>query len=329
MKFFEKVFFWLRAARLYTVATSVVPYLFAVFLASQKVDVNVFLSILGFIGVVLAHLSINLLDDYFDWKKGAVEEYKKLLEAGMQARTHKCFYLEDGSVTLNQLLAAIVTMDFIACVCGFIIFLKVGWSVVLIAALAGFLAFFYSASPFKWSYRGLGEPVIGVIFGPLIMFGAYITAGAKIDNIIVLSSIIVGILIANIAYTHAIMDFDSDVKVGKKSFPIRFGSKENAINFLGVFYLLAYFLVLVGIILKIYPLISLIVFITLPKALALVKLMNSSEKTPKFWMGIMENWAALQKEGSDWFMMRLCLSRNLVVDFVILLAVSLCYNSIQ
>lgn len=327
MKIFEKAFFWFKAARLYTVATSVVPYLFAVFLASQKVDVNVLLSVLGFIGVVLAHLSINLLDDYFDWKKGAVEEYKKLLEVGMQARTHKCYYLEDKTATLNQLLAAIATMDFIACVCGFIIYLKVGWSVVLIAALAGFFAFFYSASPFKWSYRGLGEPVIGIIFGPLIMFGAYITAGAQIDSRLILSSIILGIIIANIAYTHAIMDYDSDVKVGKKSFPIRFGSKENAITFLGVFYLLAYLLVMVGIILKIYPLVSMIVFITLPKALALVKLMNTEDRTPKFWMGIMENWQKLKAEGSDWFMLRLCLSRNLVVDFVILLGISLCYNA--
>lgn len=322
MKFSEKIRLWLRVGRDYTLPQSIIPYIFAVVFAAKQCKVNLFLSLLGLIGVVLVHASINMLDDYFDWKKGAVEEYKKLLDAGMQARTHKCFYLEQNLITENQLFAVSLAYDAIACLLGLYIALNVGYSVILIAGLAGILGFFYSAPPFKWSYRGLGEIVIGIIFGPLLMAGAYITAGASIDMPMVLASLMLGLIIANIAHTHAIMDFDSDVKVGKTSLATFLKTKDNAIMAQALIYLAAYVILAIGIYLKIYPLACAITFITLPKAIGLVKMMKTQDREKKLWMGIIENWEILQKEGSDWFMLRLCLSRNIVVDFVVLLGIT-------
>jgi len=322
MKFKDKINLWFNIARGYTAPNSIIPYVFAIVLAAKNYHVNYFLSFLGLIGVVLAHLSVNILDDYFDWKKGAVAEYKKLSKQGLVAANNKCFYLEQNLTTPTTVLLVALGMDFIAVLLGLYIALKVGLSVIFIAAFAGLLGFFYSAPPVRLSYRGLGEPVIGIMFGPLIMFGAYITAGAFLDELVLISSVIVGILVANIAFVHAITDFDSDTKVGKISFPILFKTKDNAIKALAMSYISAYLILGLGIYKGIYPLASVIVFITLPKALALAKLLKNDDKTKKFWMGPIENWEQLQKQGLDWFMMRLCISRNLVTDFVVLFAIT-------
>lgn len=321
-KILDKINLWLNIARGYTIPQSVIPYILAVVLASKHYKIDYFLSFLGLIGVALVHMSVNMLDDYFDWKKGAVAEYKKLAEKGIIAATHKCFYLEENLVTLNQVLVAALSMDAIACLLGLFIATKAGLSIIIIAFIAGLMGFFYSSPPLSLSYRGLGEPVIGIIFGPLLMFGAYITAGANIDKTVILSSIVVGLIVVNIAHTHAIMDFESDTKVGKKSFPILFKTKENAIIVQALIYILAYLFLAVGIFTGIYPPISALTFVTLPKAFALVKLMKTQDKEKKLWMGAMENWETVQKEGTDWFMLRFFISRNIATEFIVILGVT-------
>lgn len=318
MKIFEKLSLWFKIARGYTAPTSMIPYILAVALASKHYHIDSLLSLLGFLGVVMVHLSCNMLDDYFDWKKGAVAEYRKLSEQGIVNITHKCFYLEENLVTENQVLFVALLMDFIAFLFGLIIAFKVGYAVIFIAIITALMGFFYSAPPFRLSYRGLGEPVIGLIFGPLLMFGAYITAGATLDKTILLASVIAGILIANVAFAHAIMDFDADIKANKVSFPILFKTKNNAIWGLAISYTVACLFLILGVWLKIFPVFSLLPLIIYPKMIGLVKLLKSDSKEKKFWMGPIENWEQLQKEGSDWFMMRLCLSRNIMTEFIII-----------
>jgi hypothetical protein len=43
---------------------------------------------------------------------------------------------------------------------------------------------------------------------------------------------------------------------------------------------------------------------------------------PRAWMGPMGNWEQVRKAGIDWFAIRWLLSRNLLVAFVLLLALA-------
>lgn len=322
MNFSDKFRLWFIIGRGYTAPTSILPYILAITIASKHYHIDYFLSLLGFIGVVLAHISVNMLDDYFDWKKGAVAEYKKLLDGGLQARTHKCFYAEQGLVSIETVLAVALSMDAIAAILGLYIASKVGFSVILIAACAGLMGFFYSAPPFRLSYHGLGEIAIGIIFGPMIMIGAYITAGAPIDTPLIVASIAAGAMIANISHTHAIMDFKSDVAVGKTSLSTFVKTQDNAIIVQSLIFAFAYAVIAFGVWFKFLPIACLLTFLTIPKTIALIRLMKKPDKEKKIWMEPLENWKKIQEEGSEWFMMRLCLSRNIMTDFIILLGVT-------
>lgn len=322
MKFIERLKLWFEIGRGFTTPLSVLPYVFAVILAAKHYKINLLLSFLGLIGIFIVHLSVNMLDDYFDWKKGAVETYKNLEAQGLVPENNKCFYFMQNLVTPAKVFIVASLLSAIAFLIGLFIASRVGISVIIIALITAVLGFFYSASPIKLSYRGLGEPFIALIFGPLLMTGAYITAGAYIDRFIILISIITGLLVMNIGYVHALSDFDSDLKVGKKSFPGFFKTKENAITVLGMIYAFAYALLVYGIKVKIFPFASVATFILLPKIIALLNLMRNSNLEPKFWMGPMEDWAKVKEQGAEWFMLRICLTRNIVTDFIILFSIT-------
>lgn len=322
MKIIESLKLWFEIGRGFTAPLSVLPYIFAVILAAKNYKIDFFLSFLGLIGIFLAHLSVNMLDDYFDWKKGAVATYKNLEAQGLVPENNKCFYFTQNLVTPLKVFIVASLMAGIAFLIGLFIASKVGISVIIIALITATLGFFYSASPIKLSYRGLGEPVIAVIFGPLLMTGAYLTTGAHIDKFILLISIITGLLVMNIGYVHALSDFDSDLKVGKKSFPGLFKTKDNAIFVLALIYAIIYILLTYGIFDKIFPFATVVTFILLPKIFALIKLMKNTDIEPKFWMGPMEDWAKVKEQGAEWFMLRICLTRNLVTDFIILFSIT-------
>lgn len=322
MNLIKKINLWRAISRDYTLPQTVISYCFAVVLAATNYHINIFLSFLGLIGVLLAHASVNILDDYFDWKSGAVEEYKKLIDAGEQAKTHKCFYLQEGLTSHRSLLVVALSMDTVAGLLGLYIASKVGISVILIALIAAFCGFFYSAPPFKFSYRGMSELIIGIVFGPLLLSGAYIVAGGTLDKTILFSSVIIGIIVANISFVHCIMDFQSDKNVGKISLATLMKSPQNAVKLLSFLYALAYLLLIIGVYFKIFPIATLLSLLIIPKIAALIKLMGNNDKKKRIWMGYLENWDHVLKDGSDWFMLRLCLSRNLVMDFVFIFGVT-------
>ena len=55
-----------------------------------------------------------------------------------------------------------------ALVVGLYLTLRGGWPILAFALLGGMAAIFYVAPPIRWAYRGLGELVIGLAYGPLM-----------------------------------------------------------------------------------------------------------------------------------------------------------------
>ena len=163
--------FWFNNARYIALPQSVMPAVLAVCMAIHSPDFSVFPAIWAVLGVVFGHLGINLLDDYFDYKVKDTSFRTQLTHQGFRARIAKCQYLTSGATTVRHLIRAIIVFCFISLVCGFFIFLQRGMNVVYIALATAMLGISYSGGPLKFSYRGLGELQIGMMFGPLLMAG--------------------------------------------------------------------------------------------------------------------------------------------------------------
>ncbi|GAP71457.1 1,4-dihydroxy-2-naphthoate octaprenyltransferase [Candidatus Symbiothrix dinenymphae] len=318
----------MKNARSTSLPQSLLPAVLAVCMASQTAGFSLWLGLCALLGVVLAHLSMNLFDDYFDYKVKGAEFRDNLARKGMRARISKCAYITSGEASLRQLLAACLTFGCIALCLGLVIFLYRGNTVFWIAAIAAVLGISYSGAPLRLSYHGLGEVVIGIMFGPLAMAGVYYSACGQLDGQLLFISIPVGLLVANIVYTHSIMDYEPDKEVGKMTFAVLLHSKARMLLALLLLLVAAYICIIVGVIMGYLSGYYLFTLLTLPMALGLFLLMfqfvRHPEKkfAPQWWMGPMGDWQRLQAAEIDWFMIRWLLARNLLTAFCMILIIA-------
>jgi 1,4-dihydroxy-2-naphthoate octaprenyltransferase len=167
----------------------------------------------------------------------------------------------------------------------------------------------------------LGEIIIGVVFGPLLMSGVYYSACGRLDPSLPLISIPVGLLVMNIVYAHAIMDVEPDKRVGKMTLAVLAGSAWARLAIFGAALLIPYALIGAGVATGRLPAADLLVLLTAPMAVALFKLMLQFTTDPakpvarRFWMGPMSRWEVVQANGIEWFMVRWYLTRNLLMFF--------------
>lgn len=115
-------------------------------------------------GLVLAHATNNLLNDYTDSVRGVDKDNYFRTMYGPQT-------LEHGLWTKTQLLQVIALTGTLAAVCGaFLVFMS-GIQVLWVALIGAFFVLFYTW-PLK--YIGLGEPAVIVVWGTLMVGGTYL-----------------------------------------------------------------------------------------------------------------------------------------------------------
>ena len=323
----NKIGFWINNARHIALPQSILPALLAFAMAGTHPDFSWWLGLVALFGIICAHLGMNLADDYFDYKVKSGENRNEMAAEGMRARIAKYPYLTSGQATVKQLAGAIVVFLLIASICGAVILYFRGINILYLALIAGFLGISYSGWPFRLCYHGYGELVIGLMFGPLLMIGMQYAAAGVFDATIVLVSVPVGLLVTNIVYSHSIMDAIPDEKVGKMTFARLLAKPKWMIFFSGIFNLVPFVIIAVGVALGLLHWAYLSIFILLPMAIYLVDSLNQfvHHKTIdiqlKPWMGPMGEFDKYREVGIDWFMLRWLIARNLVTFFCLILAV--------
>ncbi len=309
---------------------SMMPALVAAFLATKYSDFKWYLALLCIIGVAFAHLSLNLFDDYFDYKNAKQGDRAALEREGFRARTVKCPYLLDGTVTSGQWLLVSCIFGAIACAFGLPVLIIRGLPILIIILIVAALGLFYSAPPLKLGYHGFGEIIIGVIFGPLLAIGMCLGCAGEFHAGDVLVGVAWGLLVVNILYVHSIMDYEADQKSGKKTLAYlmkKIGGKSKvdfryvafmAINFL------PYILVILGIIAKVLSIYYLVTLLALPWTFELSKSMIKFKADPfapvkpKWWYGRLMYWDDIVENKVDWFMLRWYLAQKVSTVFSIL-----------
>lgn len=317
--------FWYDNARPKALPQSMLPAILAVCMAAGSPDFSLPLALCAVAGVLFGHLGMNLFDDYFDYRRKGAEYRDKMAGEGIRARIAKCSYLTSGVATLPQLLVACLSFSFIALSFGTMVYFYRGEFIVWIALLTAVLGVSYSGAPLRLSYHGLGELEIGFMFGPLLMTGVYYSATGTIDPAVLFVSFPVGLLVANIVYTHSIMDYEPDKKAGKMTLAVLIRNKKGMLVALFMLLFCPFAIIAWGVAGGYLPVYYLAVLVVLPMAFSLFRLMvwfvRDPHRTfsPRFWMGPMTNWENIRKIGIDWFMIRWLLARNLLSFFCLII----------
>lgn len=323
----NKLKFWIVNARPISLPQSMLPALTAVALSIGAGSFSILAAIASVIGVICLHFGMNLMDDWFDYKVGSAEARQAVANEGFRGRMVKYPYLTSGEATPQQLLKAIACFVSVAALMGLIVIYLRGWMVLGWMAAGLLIGVSYSGWPLKLGYRGLGELVIFLMFGPLMMTGVYYAITGGVDLKITWLSIAVGLLVTNIVYSHSVLDAIPDQKMGKKTMAHLMGSGKGQIFFSALLNTVPYIMVVVAVVLgQLHPA-YLAVLVVFPISLWLVGSLNDHvngkevDLEPKKWMGNMGEWEKYKQAGIAWFLLRWLNARNIVTRFCLIIII--------
>ena len=221
---------------------------------------------LGFAGIFLVLVAVELFNEYFDAKEG-----------GDRIFSHEQPDIPDWFLKLGILALGL------AFVIGLYLTLHTGW-LVLLFCLFGFLgSYFYVGPPIKWAYRGFGEVVIGLCYGPFMVLGSYYIQAQRIDLMPFFVSVIIGLCVFCLAVLNEIPDYYQDMLVGKRNLVVRFG-RQKAIFLLKLCFAGIFALLLLAIALKKISLLASVAFITLPLILKSIERVEKNYDNPELFL---------------------------------------------
>ena len=190
----------------------------------------------GLAGVVLAVVGVEAFNEYFDAREGTDRVFNP---ADLPAIPVSVFWV--GTVAFAGALAV-----------GIHLTLHGGWPILAFALLGGAAAIFYEAPPIRWSYRGLGEAVIALAYGPWMVLGSVFLHTGALSPAAAWASLVPGLLIMALAVVNAIPDYQQDRLVGKRNLVVRLGRRRAVALYLGLS-AAALVVVVAGVALRAFP----------------------------------------------------------------------------
>jgi 1,4-dihydroxy-2-naphthoate polyprenyltransferase len=236
-------------------------------IASLYGPVHWTLYILTLLGMVFMQAGANVLNDYFDYKN-EVDTSHVPGSFGTGGRAIGQNLLSPGQVLALGLLFYLFTLPI-----GIYLTVKVGLPVLILGLIGFLVGFFYTGSPIGFKYCALGEPAVFLVWGPLIVSGAYYVQRASFSAQSIFVSLPVGILVALILFANNIRDLTSDTSARVRTIATLL-RKEGAVKLYRALMFASYGITLLLIAAGQLSLWGLITLISLPLALALIKQMQ-------------------------------------------------------
>jgi len=245
---------WLRVIRVRFLLASVIAVSVGLSLNwQQNSSIDPLDAILIFFGVMALHASVDLLNDYWDFKRGIDTKTKRTKMSGGTG------VLPEGLLKPSSVYRAGVVFLIIGSVIGSYFVITDGIIVGIILGFAILSIYFYST---KIVDSGLGEFFVAVK-GSMIVIGTYYIQSGEITLESILGGIVVGILSSLVLFIASFPDHDADKSKGRKSLVIAVG-KEKAAKLFWIFPVLSYCAIILGVSTNLFPLVSLITLLTIP-----------------------------------------------------------------
>jgi 1,4-dihydroxy-2-naphthoate octaprenyltransferase len=247
---------WLVVTRAAVLPMTIFAGLVAALLAVGKRGLDWRWLVLAIVGILLAHIANNLMNDLYDTQTGTDSAtYPRALYAPHPVLS--------GLVSRRTLLIAIVAVNLADLAILIVLTWARGWPVVAFALSGFLLSFAYTAPPLRLKKRGLGEPDVLVVWGPLMICGTYYSAVGNVGWNVLLASLPYGLLCTTVLMGKHIDKIPYDEPLGIHTLPVIFGEARARAVTLGM--MAGFYLLVVGAILaKALPWPALLVVLALP-----------------------------------------------------------------
>ncbi len=195
---------WVRALRAFAFPLSILPVWVGTAAVLPPSEWHWGLLLAANLAVLLLHSAGNLLNDYFDYLSGTDSRAEE--DEGRPGRL-----LVHGAVSPRGILnAALVCLGLAACAAAYLVWRR-GPVLLWFIGPAVFALYAYTGPPFRLKARALGEVVMVVVFGPLIVGGAaYAQTGSLPRLAVWLLSVPVGMVTASVLAGNNLRDYAED-----------------------------------------------------------------------------------------------------------------------
>jgi 1,4-dihydroxy-2-naphthoate octaprenyltransferase len=224
---------WILAARPKTLSAAASPIIVACALAFHN---GVFVwqpALICLVFALIAQITSNFANDYFDYKKGADNE----------ERIGPKRAVTEGWIEPKTMRNVIFISLIIACAIGLLLIFYGGWKLIFVGMLIAVFALAYSSL----AYHGLGDICVFVFFGIIPVGFTYYIQASEWTTAATICGAAVGFTIMNILIANNYRDRESDKKADKKTTIVLLGEKFGRYFYLlnGIFavILCSYFLI--------------------------------------------------------------------------------------
>jgi len=261
---------WLRAVRIRFLLASIISVALGLAINSwQNNTFDIGFAALTFVGVAALHASVDLLNDYWDYKRQIDTDTQRTKFSGGTG------VLPEGLLKPQQVYRAGMLMLIIGSAVGAFFIFERGITIAVILGFAIVSIYFYST---RIVDSGLGE-VFVAIKGAMIVLGTYFVQSSHITSEPVIAGIVSGVLSSTVLFVNSFPDYDADKKHGRKTLVIVLG-KDKASSTIWVFPGIIYGIIVAGVVSGIFPIVSLMTLATIPMAVrAAISLKKNYEDT--------------------------------------------------
>jgi 1,4-dihydroxy-2-naphthoate octaprenyltransferase len=214
---------WFRELRAPFFTASIVPVLVgsaAGYSASGEFHAGLFA--LALFGVMCLHAGANIANDYFDHVSGNDEANRNLTTFSGGSRI-----IQQGLLSPRAVLAGSWTFLALGAVAAVVLTVLTHSLFILALGLVGLVGgYFYTATPVKLGYRGVGEIVIALLFGVLPVAGTFYLQAGCVPLWSLVPGALVGVLIALVLFANEFPDEDADRAANKRTLVVILGRER-------------------------------------------------------------------------------------------------------
>lgn len=260
-----RLFAWMVITRAPFLTATLVPVLVgAAWVAARQLATHFpwGLFALVMLGALALHISANTFNDYFDWKSGtdqANNDYFLPYSGGSRS-------IELGLISERDLLRVAWGALIVAALAGLPFLVLRGPALLAFGAAGAFSAYFYTAPPLRLAARrGLGELLVGLNFGPLMVAGTVFALSGSLNWIDFSIGLPIGLLTTAILYINQFPDVTADALTGKRNLVVVLGKSRARWGYL-LLMLAAFGSVTFGVMSGFLPMTALLMLAGLPLA---------------------------------------------------------------
>lgn len=217
---FQRIPIWWHAFRYHFVPPSFLPAILGAVIAwsiTGRFSLGYFVVVT--LAVTLNHIALNMTDDYYDYKQ-SVDRAAGHVENPYSGGSG---LLTSGAIKPKLMRQVFLSLYFLTCVAGVYLTVLRGWPILTFGLVGVLSAYFYTAPPVSYAYRGFGEVSQLLNFSLVIGLGAYYVQAQELSWEAALAVLPLGLMMFSMITINEIPDSEGDRTGGKRTLVVRFG----------------------------------------------------------------------------------------------------------